>query len=73
MLSWNGWGSFLFNNSASGWEAGLQRDGLLYSYDLGCCLVMSGAVFYLTTRPGIGRLDFRGVVCCIAMVVYAVL
>ena len=29
------------------------------------CVVMSGAVFYLTTRLGIVAVDFRGNVCCL--------
>ena len=33
-----------------------------------CCVVLCGAEYHLTTRPGIGRLDFRGKVCCIRMI-----
>ena len=41
--------------------------GLLYSKGVCCCVVVGGAVFYLTTRPGIGRVDIRGEICCIGM------
>ena len=66
-------GPYLSNNSAWDWEIGLQSEGLLYRNDMGCCVVMGGAAFYLTTRHGIGRVDFRGEGCCIAMMWVAVL
>ena len=50
----------MFNNLAWGWEAGLPRNGLEYAYGIGGCVPEGGADFYLTTRLGIGRSDFRG-------------
>ena len=63
------------NDLAWEWERGLQRVGLLYRQGVGCCVVMGGAVFYLTTRLGIGNVDFRrrgllysqGVGCCVVI------
>ena len=37
-----------------------------------CCVVVGGAAFYLTTRLGIGRVDFRGKVYCREMIWVAV-
>ena len=63
-----GWTAFVFNNSAWDWESGLHTGGLVYSCGVGCCVVVGGAVFYLTSRPVIGRKDFRGIACCREMI-----
>ena len=54
------WGSFLFNGSSWKLQLGLQWEGVLSDCGIGCCVVVSGAGFYLTTRLGIRSLDFRG-------------
>ena len=33
-------GQFQINNSAWGWDSGLQREGLLSKNDMGCCVVL---------------------------------
>ena len=56
------WSRLLMNNSAWDWEAGVRRDGLKYTYKVGCFGAMGGAGYRLTTRLGFRRLDFRGMV-----------
>ena len=68
-----GGAGYLFNNSAWDWDSGLQREGVLYKHDPECCVVTGGAILYLTTRPEIGGVDFRGKVCCIGKSWFAVL
>ena len=64
VLSDCGIGTILFNNSSWDWQLGLQREGVLSDCGIGCCVAMSAAAFCLTTRLGIGSLDFRGKACC---------
>ena len=64
---------FCFNNSAWGWESGLQTESLLYRNDIGCCVVLGGEGSVLTTRPVSGRVGFRRKVCCIGTIWVAVL
>ena len=46
---------------------------MLSDCGIACCVVMGGAAFYLTTRLGIGSLDFRGKVCSLIVGKIAVL
>ena len=61
-LCCDGWSRLLMNNSAWDWEVGVRRDGLTYTYKVGCFGAMGGAGYRLTTRLGFRRLDFRGMV-----------
>ena len=63
----------LINNSSWDWELGLQRKGVLSDCGIAWCVVMGGAAFYLTTRLGIGSLDFRGKGCSLIVGSLAVL
>ena len=55
-----------FNSSAWYWNRGLQKEGLLCSCCDGRCVVVGEASVCLTTRLGVGRVDFGGKPCCIA-------